>query len=225
MNNKLDLKDPKNHIAYYEIIGNNEKIIVHLKSGQTFYYPYSQEQERHILEIIKKQIEYSTTYKEQLKDDRKYHHYFIFLITTGVSIIAIMTILFTIGQVVNMSEMINAGITLFCMYTPFIFYQNYKLVKIRKEIKRIELLEDVMSNNLLKNNNYSKENIFSNTSSKTQASIHKDSLTKNDIMNEIGRLSLEVKNLKDLKKIVENIQYINVLNQDTEKEEKKYLKK
>ena len=225
MNNKLDLKDPKNHIAYYEIIGNNEKIIVHLKSGQTFYYPYSQEQERHILEIIKKQIEYSTTYKEQLKDDRKYHHYFIFLITTGVSIIAIMTILFTIGQVINMSEMINAGITLFCMYTPFIFYHNYKLVKIRKEIKRIELLEDVMSNNLLKNNNYSKENIFSNTSSKTQASIHKDSLTKNDIMNEIGRLSLEVKNLKDLKKIVENIQYINVLNQDTEKEEKKYLKK
>ena len=225
MNNKLDLKDPKNHIAYYEIIGNNEKIIVHLKSGQTFYYPYSQEQERHILEIIKKQIEYSTTYKEQLKDDRKYHHYFIFLITTGVSIIAIMIILFTIGQVVNMSEMINVGITVFCIYTPFIFYQNYKLAKIRKEIKRIELLEDVISNNLLKDNNYSKENIFSNTSSKTQASIHKESLTKNDIMNEIGRLSLEVKNLKDLKTIVENIQYINVLNQDTEKEEKKYLKK
>ena len=225
MNNKLDLKDPKNHIAYYEIIGNNEKIIVHLKSGQTFYYPYSQEQERHILEIIKKQIEYSTTYKEQLKDDRKYHHYFIFLITTGVSIIAIMTILFTIGQVINMSEMINAGITLFCMYTPFIFYHNYKLVKIRKEIKRIELLEDVISNNLLKDNNYSKENIFSNTSSKTQASIHKDSLTKNDIMNEIGRLSLDIKNLKDLRTIVENIQYTNVLNQDTEKEEKKYLKK
>lgn len=225
MNNKLDLKNPKNHIAYYEIIDDTQEIIVHLKSGQTFYYPYSKEQERHILEIIKKQIEYSSTYKEQLKGDREYSHNLIFLITAGVLIIAIIAILFTIGHVANMSKIINVGITVFCIYTPFIFYQNYKLAKIRKEIKRIELLEDVISNNLLKDNNYSKENIFSNTSSKTQASIHKDSLTKNDIMNEIGRLSLDIKNLKDLRTIVENIQYTNVLNQDTEKEEKKYLKK
>lgn len=44
MNNKLDLKNPKNHIAYYEIIDDTQEIIVHLKSGQTFYYPYSKEQ-------------------------------------------------------------------------------------------------------------------------------------------------------------------------------------
>ena len=46
--------------------------------------------------------------------------------------------------------------------------------------------------------------------------------TKNELLNEMSRLSLELKNLKDLRTMVENIQYTNMLSKE---KEKTYIKK
>ena len=94
------------------------------------------------------------------------------------------------------------------------------------KIERIELLEDIMDSELLKEKEYNKDNILVNTSNKIKRSQStKTDYTKNELINEMSRLSLNIKNLKDLRTIVENIQYMNMLNKDIEKEEKKYLKK
>ena len=72
MNNKLDLKDPKNHITYYEISDNHEQIIVHLQSGKSFCYPYSKEQEMQIIKTMKEQTGYLKEEKSQLHNKLVY---------------------------------------------------------------------------------------------------------------------------------------------------------
>ena len=80
-----------------------------------------------------------------------------------------------------------------------------------------------MDSELLKEKEYSKSNILVNTSNRMKKSQSaKTDYTKNELINEMSRLSLDLKNLKDLRTMVENIQYTNMLSKE---KEKTYIKK
>ena len=230
MNNKLDLKDPKNHIAYYEISDNHEQIIVHLQAGKSFCYPYSKEQEMQIIKTMKEQTGYLKEEKSQLQNKLVYWENACKLAPIIAAIIlslplGITTTFFFYDQI-SLSNLILVFISVSGLAFTTIYTMKYRKKEYETKIERIELLEDIMDSELLKEKEYNKVNILVNTSNKIKKSQStKTDYTKNELINEMSRLSLNIKNLKDLRTMAENIQYMNMLNKDTEKEEKKYLKK
>lgn len=228
INNKLDLRDPKNHITYYEITDNHEQIIVHLHSEKNFYYPYSKEQEKNILNIMKEQIDYLKEEKSRLKNKREYYGK-----VAKAFLGAFIPINFTLisgpllSYFINQDSSISDLILLFVFSNGMIFAVEYIMNQVKKEcetkLERIELLEDIMDSELLKEKEYSKSNILVNTSNRMKKSQSaKTDYTKNELINEMSRLSLDLKNLKDLRTMVENIQYTNMLSNE---KEKTYIKK
>lgn len=224
MYNKLDFKDPNNHITYYEISDNQEQIIVHFKSGKSFSYPYSKGQEENILNMMKEQTNDLKEEKTRLKKD-------IFTVEHNSKVIGgfavvINTVLFFTFLFLNTEMSVSTMSSLFLMVNVNLAlisgYFLYDEHKINKEIKRIELLEDIMDPELLKEKEYNKSNILANTSNKIKTSQDaKTEYTKNELLNEMSRLAY-IKNLKDLRTMVENIQYTNMLSKD---KEKTYIKK
>lgn len=224
MYNKLDFKDPNNHITYYEISDNQEQIIVHFKSGKSFSYPYSKEQEENILNMMKEQTNDLKEEKTRLKKD-------IFTVEHNSKVIGgfavvINTVLFFTFLFLNTEMSVSTMSSLFLMVNVNLAlisgYFLYDEHKINKEIKRIELLEDIMDPELLKEKEYNKSNILANTSNKMKTSQStKTDYTKNELINEMSRLAY-IKNLKDLRTMVENIQYTNMLSKE---KEKTYIKK
>ena len=230
MNNKLDLKDPKNHITYYEISDSHEQIIVHLQSGKSFCYPYSKEQEMQIIKTMKEQTGYLKEEKSQLHNKLVYWENACKLVPIIATIILSlplgMTTTFFFYDQITLSNLILVFISVSGLAFTTIYTMKHRKKEYETKIERIELLEDIMNSELLKEKEYNKDNILVNTSNKIKRSQStKTDYTKNELINEMSRLSLNIKNLKDLRAIVENIQYMNMLNKDTEKEEKKYLKK
>lgn len=228
INNKLDFKDPNNHITYYEISDNQEQIIVHFKSGKSFSYPYSKEREKNILNMMKEQIDYLKEEKSRLKNKREYYGK-----VAKAFLGAFIPINFTLisgpllSYFINQDSFISDLILLFVFSNGMIFAVEYIMNQVKKEcetkLERIELLEDIMDPELLKEKEYSKTNILVNTSNRMKKSQStKIDYTKNELINEMSRLSLDLKNLKDLRTMVENIQYTNMLSKD---KEKTYIKK
>lgn len=224
MYNKLDFKDPNNHITYYEISDNQEQIIVHFKSGKSFSYPYSKEQEENILNMMKEQTNDLKEEKTRLKKDIftvEHNSKVIGGFAVVINMVLFFTFLFlntemSVSTMSSLFLMVNVNLALISGY--FLYDEH----KINKEIKRIELLEDIMDPELLKEKEYNKSNILANTSNKIKTSQDaKTEYTKNELLNEMSRLAY-IKNLKDLRTMVENIQYTNMLNKD---KEKNYIKK
>lgn len=224
MNNKLDFKDPNNHITYYEISDNQEQIIVHFKSGKSFSYPYSKEQEENILNMMKEQTNDLKEEKTRLKKDIftvEHNSKVIGGFAVVINMVLFFTFLFlntemSVSTMSSLFLMVNVNLALISGY--FLYDEH----KINKEIKRIELLEDIMDPELLKEKEYNKSNILANTSNKIKTSQDaKTEYTKNELLNEMSRLAY-IKNLKDLRTMVENIQYTNMLSKD---KEKTYIKK
>ncbi len=224
INNKLDFKDPNNHITYYEISDDQEQIIVHFKSGKSFSYPHSKGQEENILNMMKEQTNDLKEEKTRLKKD-------IFTVEHNSKVIGgfavvINTVLFFTFLFLNTEMSVSTMSSLFLMVNVNLAlisgYFLYDEHKINKEIKRIELLEDIMDPELLKEKEYNKSNILVNTSNRMKKSQSaKTDYTKNELLNEMSRLAY-IKNLKDLRTMVENIQYTNMLSKD---KEKTYIKK
>lgn len=224
MYNKLDFKDPNNHITYYEISDNQEQIIVHFKSGKSFSYPYSKEQEENILNMMKEQTNDLKEEKTRLKKDIftvEHNSKVIGGFAVVINMVLFFTFLFlntemSVSTMSSLFLMVNVNLALISGY--FLYDEH----KINKEIKRIELLEDIMDPELLKEKEYNKSNILANTSNKIKTSQDaKTEYTKNELLNEMSRLAY-IKNLKDLRTMVENIQYTNMLSKD---KEKTYIKK
>lgn len=141
--------------------------------------------------------------------------------------VVINTVLFFTFLFLNTEMSVSTMSSLFLMVNVNLALINgyflYDEHKINKEIKRIELLEDIMDPELLKEKEYNKSNILANTSNKMKTNQDaKMDYTKNELLNEMSRLSLELKNLKDLRTMVENIQYTNMLSKE---KEKTYIKK
>ncbi len=224
MYNKLDFKDPNNHITYYEISDNQEQIIVHFKSGKSFSYPYSKEQEENILNMMKEQTNDLKEEKTRLKKDIftvEHNSKVIGGFAVVINMVLFFTFLFlntemSVSTMSSLFLMVNVNLALISGY--FLYDEH----KINKEIKRIELLEDIMDPELLKEKEYNKSNILANTSNKIKTSQDaKTEYTKNELLNEMSRLAY-IKNLKDLRTMVENIQYTNMLSKE---KEKTYIKK
>lgn len=186
INNKLDFKDPNNHITYYEISDDQEQIIVHFKSGKSFSYPYSKEQEENILNMMKEQTNDLKEEKTRLKKD-------IFTVEHNSKVIGgfavvINTVLFFTFLFLNTEMSVSTMSSLFLMVNVNLAlisgYFLYDEHKINKEIKRIELLEDIMDPELLKEKKYNKSNILDNTSNKMKTSQStKTDYTKNELIN------------------------------------------
>ena len=224
MNNKLDFKDPNNHITYYEISDNQEQIIVHFKSGKSFSYPYSKEREIKILKMMRTQISSLKEEKDHLKIKVNYgrqeEH-------EELERFVVINFIFIICHLINHSIPLILLIFASVIFNGINFVSYYITKKdnnkMERKIEYIELLEDIMDPELLKEKEYSKTNILVNTSNRMKKSQStKIDYTKNELINEMSRLSLDLKNLKDLRTMVENIQYMNLLNQD---KEKTYIKK
>ena len=140
--------------------------------------------------------------------------------------VVINTVLFFTFLFLNTEMSVSTMSSLFLMVNVNLALINgyflYDEHKINKEIKRIELLEDITDPELLKEKEYNKSNILANTSNKMKTSQStKTDYTKNELINEMSRLAY-IKNLKDLRTMVENIQYTNMLSNE---KEKTYIKK
>ena len=186
MYNKLDFKDPNNHITYYEISDNQEQIIVHFKSGKSFSYPYSKEQEENILNMMKEQTNDLKEEKTRLKKDIftvEHNSKVIGGFAVVINMVLFFTFLFlntemSVSTMSSLFLMVNVNLALISGY--FLYDEH----KINKEIKRIELLEDIMDPELLKEKEYNKSNILDNTSNKMKTSQStKTDYTKNELIN------------------------------------------
>lgn len=226
MNNKLDFKDPNNHITYYEISDNQEQIIVHFKSGKSFSYPYSKEQEENILNMMKEQTNDLKEEKYKLQERLKYWNFWWNMVASCAGIMVLplylSSMLYSYNKIV-LSDLIFVFVAVIGVTVTTVYEVNKCRKRYKTEIERIELLEDIMDPELLKEKEYNKSNILANTSNKMKTSQDvKTDYTKNELINEMSRLSLDLKNLKDLRTMVENIQYTNMLSKD---KEKTYIKK
>ena len=225
MNNKLDFKDPNNHITYYEISDNQEQIIVHFKSGKSFSYPYSKEQEENILNMMKEQTNDLKEEKYKLQERLKYWNFWWNMVArcAGIMVLPLYlsSMLYSYNKIV-LSDLIFVFVVVIGVTVTTVYDVNKYRKRYKAEIERIELLEDIMDPELLKEKEYNKSNILANTSNKMKTSQStKTDYTKNELINEMSRLAY-IKNLKDLRTMVENIQYTNMLSKE---KEKTYIKK
>ena len=177
---------------------------------------------------MKEQIDYLKEEKSRLKNKREYYGK-----VAKAFLVAFIPINFTLisgpllSYFINQDSSISDLILLFVFSNGMIFAVEYIMNQVKKEcetkLERIELLEDVMDPELLQEKEYSKSNILVNTSNRMKKSQStKIDYTKNELINEMSRLSSNIKNLKDLRTMVENIQYTNMLSKE---KEKTYIKK
>ena len=213
---ELDLEKSKYFILNYEIVKN--EIIINLGTGDKYPIPYTIENEKRILEQMKKQVENFNgtefSKKQYIEMDRG-----IVSITTILILIA--TILFI--SPINMSIMTYAATMLVCVpIRTFFKIQLDKSNKILEDLKKNKkfIFNELELDTNIKNN----PNCLSNTSKKAKEIISKNKSSEQKVtINTIDQISSE-----DLQKILDNIKLEKKLNiehpeLEQQKEEQKTL--
>lgn len=191
-NYSSDSENAKTFILNYSI--KDDKIIVNLASNKEYTIPYSIDNEKRILNIMKKQVNNSNKYKLEQKIT-----FSISAIASVVSEICLIT--------VNPMFLLNSGaevldtVTFSTLFISCILAGHYKMIKSIKNIKDIEKNQMFVNNERLLNDNIQvNSNALENTSSKTKEIVKSYDESSKVTLNSIDKISY-----KDLKQIIENI--------------------
>lgn len=211
-NYELDLDKSKYFILNYEIV--KDEIIVNLATGDKYPIPYTIENEKKILEQMKKQVTECNS-AEFIKNQ----HLNRKLIIAIVSIIIALFNIISCG--INIIPPI-ASITSMITCTIIATYNIIKLDDAKIVIADIKKNKEFIRNEIELNANVKNNpNCLSNTTEKTREIISQNKSTEQNItINTIDQISYE-----DLQKILGNIKFEKTLNIEHPEQQKTLIKK
>lgn len=211
-NYELDIENSKRFILNYKIV--NEEIIINLGTGEKYPIPYTIENEKRILEKMKRQVENCKkgvyAKKQHIKGKRN-----TVVASSAIMLFNIISIAYGIDII---PIMVNITSLLICASVTSYF--GIKLSDAKETLDDIEknkifIINEMELNTNVKNNS----NCLSNTTEKTKEIIAKNK-EKNITVNTIDQISYE-----DLKKILDNIRFETELKIDHPEQQKTLVKK
>jgi len=211
-NYELDIENSKRFILNYEIV--NEEIIINLGTGEKYPIPYTIENEKRILEKMKKQVENCKRLEYAKKQHIKAKRNTV-IVSSVIMLFNIISMAYGINIIPTMANIISL---LICASATSYF--GIKLSDVKETLDDIEknkifIINEIELNTNVKNNS----NCLSNTTEKTKEIIAKNK-EKNITVNTIDQIPYE-----DLKKILDNIRFEQELKIDHPEQQKTLVKK
>lgn len=192
-NYSLNFNDSKTFILNYKVEDN--QIIANLASGEDYVIPYTLENEKNLLERMKKQVLNSNEFLSQ--QEKRFSFSWKWALVCGV-VLAFNSIFLVTG---NSVAPVVTGMV--CSYFAFdITFRIYSMVDSKRKIKDICKNKMFLNNEELLNQKVkSHQNILSNTDKKTKELV--SSTPENKPVFSLNNMD-EIK-YDELKKIIENI--------------------